>query len=373
MGVLALLKQYLVNSIGWRSKAKIIVFESDDWGMIRTNSREAYRGLINKNYPLTDCVYSTNDALERKKDVEGLVEVLNSHSVAYGQQPIFTLNNVVANPDFDKIRANNFQEYFREPFTETFLKYPQTEGIMSTYTEAFENKWIKPQYHATEHLNVNRWMKALNNGNTAVRDAFEFEMCGVYSGQPSNCRREFLDAFGAHHSEEYVDVASIITTGLDLFKSIWGFASHSFIAPCYIWPASIEAQLADLGIKYLQGTRVQIVPTDNQQGYTKKYHYLGQKSGYGQSYLVRNAFFEPTSDPNKDWVDSCLADIKMAFKFNKPAIISSHRINYIGRLRESNRDTGLRLLHLLLNEIHKHWPEVEYLTSDELGDKMKSQ
>jgi hypothetical protein len=38
-------------------------------------------------------------------------------------------------------------------------------------------------------------------------------------------------------------------------------------------------------------------------------------------YTVRNAFFEPFLNPNKDWVNSCLLEINSAFDKNKPAII----------------------------------------------------
>ena len=49
-------------------------------------------------------------------------------------------------------------------------------------------------------------------------------------------------------------------------------------------------------------------------------------------------------------------------------MISSLRINYIGSLVESNRTTNLRLLNELLARIIKTWPDVEFMTSDQLGD-----
>ena len=84
-------------------------------------------------------------------------------------------------------------------------------------------------------------------------------------------------------------------------------------------------------------------------------------------YITRNCFFEP-SDKSKDWLTSCLADIDNAFKWNKPAVISSHRVNYVGSLNEKNRKIGLEQLRTLLNTVIKKWPEVEFMTSSELGD-----
>jgi len=74
-------------------------------------------------------------------------------------------------------------------------------------------------------------------------------------------------------------------------------------------------------------------------------------------------------NPNRDWVNSCLAQISSAFHWNKPAVICSHRINYIGFIDEKNRDRGLRDLNLLLKKIIQKWPEVKFISTDEL-DKL---
>ena len=71
---------------------------------------------------------------------------------------------------------------------------------------------------------------------------------------------------------------------------------------------------------------------------------------------------------SKDWVDSCLNEIKIAFIWKKPAIISSHRVNYVGWLNEKNRTKGLRELDELLFQIIKYWPTAEFMTSSELGN-----
>jgi hypothetical protein len=95
---------------------------------------------------------------------------------------------------------------------------------------------------------------------------------------------------------------------------------------------------------------------------------LGQKNELGQYYLVRNCFFEPYKNDDNDWVNYCLERIRIAFKWHKPAIISTHRLNFIGNLVEENRVKNLNLFSLLLKQIIKKWPDVEFKTSDQLGD-----
>ena len=51
----------------------------------------------------------------------------------------------------------------------------------------------------------------------------------------------------------------------------------------------------------------------------------------------------------------------------KPAIISSHRLNYVGFIDEKNRDSTLKLLDEILKRVLKKWPEVEFFNSADLG------
>jgi hypothetical protein len=53
-------------------------------------------------------------------------------------------------------------------------------------------------------------------------------------------------------------------------------------------------------------------------------------------------------------VKDTLDQIGAAF-FEKPAVITSHRINFCGSLHTENRDRNLKLLHQLLSEITKRW------------------
>jgi hypothetical protein len=59
--------------------------------------------------------------------------------------------------------------------------------------------------------------------------------------------------------------------------------------------------------------------------------------------------------------------MKTAFRWNKPAIIGMHRINFIGSLVRENRELNLVMLKKLITLILKEWPDVEFMTSDELG------
>ena len=84
--------------------------------------------------------------------------------------------------------------------------------------------------------------------------------------------------------------------------------------------------------------------------------------------LVRNVVFEPTEDRGIDWVNYAFKQIEAAFFWNKPAIISSHRVNFCGHIDPKNREKGLNALKQLLKKIVEKWPDVEFMSADELGD-----
>ena len=136
-------------------------------------------------------------------------------------------------------------------------------------------------------------------------------------------------------------------------------------------PTNKELQntLKECGIDYLLAGRIQMEPLGNNK-YVKTFNWLGKHNHLEQTFITRNCFFEPVSDyySGKNWVNDCLNEIDIAFRWHKPAIISTHRVNYIGSINPSNRKKGLLALEMLLTNIINRWPDVEFLTSVEVGD-----
>ena len=67
------------NIPGWRTSEKLVVFESDDWGSIRTSNIEAVKRLSGRgiDFDSLDAKrYSYNDTLASVKDLSLLFEEL---------------------------------------------------------------------------------------------------------------------------------------------------------------------------------------------------------------------------------------------------------------------------------------------------------
>jgi hypothetical protein len=359
-------KSHIFNIPGWHTKRKIVILESDDWGSIRIPSRQIYYYLLQKGYALDKFPYS-KDCLESNKDVTALLEVLIKYKDRIGHHPIFTINNLMANPDFARIKNSHFASYFYEEFIKTYSHYPDHDKSFKLLKEGIEIGVIKPQLHGREHLNCKRWLQFLKSDSYEIKEFFDQFITGLPSSISQEKHRDFQRAFDYDRIEDRNESWQIIDDACRLFQDIWGFKSNSFVAPNFFWDDHIEKSLIYNGVKYIKGQRAQFL-TDFNGNYNAKYHFTGQVNKFGQIYLVRNCYFEPTFNRKIDWVVSCLNQIASAFLWGKPAIISSHRVNYIGGIEEENRDRGLYELSKLLAAIIKKWPEVEFMSSDQLGN-----
>ena len=364
----AKLSPYVKNLGGWRTNRKIIVIESDDWGSIRMPSREVYEKCLKAGYRVDKIAYERYDSLASDDDLELLFETLQAFKDRAGNHPVITANALVANPDFEKIRRSGFREYHYEPVTETFKRYPRHSRSFALWNEGKDKGLFLPQSHGREHLNVSMFMNALRRGDRDVTFGFEH---GIPGSIPRNAKggNKYVETLNYTGEEDKQDKLEIILEGLDLFEDLFGFRSESFIPPNYLWSSDYDEKMSKRGVKYYQGNRKMKEPEFDGSVTYHKYN-LGDINNFGQRYLVRNTIFEPSlfkmsiSDP----LSQCLNQVSAAFRMKKPAIICSHRINYVGFIDPDNRDRNLKMLRELLTQILKKWPETEFMTSVQLGN-----
>lgn len=363
------LREYLSgiysNILGWRTDKKIVVFESDDWGSIRMPSKSVYEKMLAMGVRVDNCHYNKYDSLESEDDLSALFEILKRYKDRNNNHAVLTANTIVANPVFASIKNSAFQKYYYQPFTETYKLYPNHSNSYEMIKKGIEEKVYMPQFHGREHLNISRWLRNLQNKSKETLLAFENELFGISTTISAEKRKSYLAAFDFDDLAELKNQKEIIKDGLGLFKRIFGFSSLSFIATNYIWHPEIELYLAEEGVRGIQGGNNHLIP--NPGGKVKIVrHRIGEKNSLNQVYLTRNAVFEPSESPSKDWVSSCLKQINMAFKFKKPAVVSTHRVNFIGSIVEENRSNNLHRFDVLLKTILKNWPDVEFHSSSNL-------
>ena len=367
-------KDAYISACGFHTNRKLVVIESDDWGSIRMPSKHTFERLISLGDNPQKDAFLSNDCLESQEDLDALYEVLYSVKDSKGNPAVITANFATANPNFEKIDYNK-GVYSFEPFFETYNRYYGDNAILEHIKQPENLRCFKPQLHCREHMNVGHWMKSLKEQHPDTLLAFDNYMIGVGGSFSENNHFGYMDAFNTSHSTDD-ELREILTDAYGIFESAFGFPSETFVAPCYVWSKELEEALNNLGIRFIQSSAWQNCPISKKgkKRYKRKIHFTGEKNKLGQLYTVRNCTYEPAYYQNPtECSDMCLKEIMQSFSNKKPAVICSHRFNYIGSINPQNRTNNLYGLQILFKKIISEYPEVEFISSPELFAIMESE
>lgn len=367
MEIKKILGNNLIHFLSRNIDQKILVIESDDWGSLRTESKEQRRALNRIDVNYSKDAYTQLDGLANADDLMALFETLNGVKDSQGNSCVVTANVCTANPDFNKIRSSAYQEFYYEPFSETIKRQNNGKVIWELWRTGIENKIFIPQLHGREHLHALAWLEELRLGNKKLKAAYELESWGIsYKALKLQRRSNLqaaLDRYGLKGENEFQ--RDWVKDSANIFIEAFGYRATSFIAPAYIWPLDIHPDLEKCGIVALQGIKLQYIPKNS--GYIKKPRILGLNIGKSDLlFLPRNVFFEPANQPNKDWYSEVMNGVIRAFRNKQPAIIGSHRLNFIGKLDEKNRARNLATLKAILKKVTELYPDVKFISSDQL-------
>ena len=350
--------------------SKILVFESDDWGSIRTPSLAAAAKVKKMGGFTPEPAYLMVDTLENERDLRQLLEVLKGHKDLFGNSAILTANYVMANPDFNKIRAFNFKSYYYETFVDTYHRYFGENNILSIIKNKDNLKVFYPQFHGREHVNIPLWLSQLKQGDKVFMTAFDEGFYGVQTHELQLGNRNVQATYELPFVSPFLEPS--IKEGLQLFYEIFGFYSRSFIPNNYVWLQSWNQRLFNQGVQFLQGVRLQAAPLNNLHTSKRdlRKRWGGQVEQGGLISIVRNGSFEPsfTKFKAKEALEMCLNDIKIAFLLNQPAVISTHRLNFVSGLITENHSRNLELFDELLSKIINKWPDVQFMNTVQLGE-----
>ncbi len=370
MSLLHTIKANLVKNIsnipGWSTKRKIVLFLVDDWGTIRIPSRQSRDALEREGIPCLTNRFNAYDTLASNTDLSALFEVLKSVKDRNGNAPSFTALTTVVNPSFDKIRESEFQKFVYEPFTETLERYYPSSNVFALWKQGIDDKLFVPQFHGREHFHNEFWLNELRNGNKNLKKAFEHHAIGVPVGVQTKYMSEYMAAFDFEDQAMLQRQELMIEDGIRIFKSLFGYSPILFTSTSLLHNKAIEPALKKQGIDFIDRSKISFEPLGN-GNYKKEFYKLGQQNQSGQKTITRNCMFEPNANPSADCVDQTLKDMATAFRWNKPAIISSHRVNFVGGIEPENRDLGLKSLSFLLLGITRKWPDAEFMTFNDFA------
>jgi hypothetical protein len=354
-----LAKNY-INFKGWSTKRKIVIIESDDWGSIRMANAGVFEKLSKKHPQIINHRYLKYDGLEKKIDLENLFELLSKHKDAKGNSPIITALALTSNPNFELIRETG--NYHSETIKETYNQYGEDKLLDLWQDEGIQNNLLYPQFHGKEHLFPERYLTRIKDVNDIENEAFMHN--SIFGVDNTTRDKNFLAAFEYQNENDKKIIEKRTAEGLKQFNEIFGFNSISFCPSQSVYGEHLFEVLKNNGVLAIQAGQ-QFIPIDMKL--KKKDYFWGDQTNNGIVFWRRNCSFEPSKSNNSDYVDKCLKEIEIAFRWGKPAVINSHRINYTSRIRTDLRDKTFNDLDKMLTTIIKKWPDVEFLNSAQLA------
>lgn len=336
-----------------KSKQPIVIFQSDDWGMVRAPKNKDF--ITNYGAPKVWAY----DQLESVEELELLYQILSKYKDANQNHPMIEANFIVSNPDFIAAKKLEYQSIPLIPIA----NYPE---LNIKWKEGIKRRIFIPQYHGRLHFNYDKMVSMIQN-DTVSKEIFDLHFHGGMNN--------YKQGGWALHSEyqkwddgsemSYSQLLKWLETGISDFYKTFGYYPKSTISPQYVFTPTTAKAFAEIGFKAVQGTNMQMYKRNNQK--------ISKKIPTGSAYykgliaLGRNVKFEP-SRGNIDWChEAAIKRCKMLIQKNVPIIIDSHRINYVGKFAEEGRN-GLDKLMRELTQL-----KCLFLTSEEFTEAITSQ
>ena len=368
------MRQTLLNNLknigGWQTNKKLLAFAVDDYGNVRLHSKTA-REQLDRAGLQADSRFDRYDTLETREDLERLYEALDSVKDHNGNPAVFTPYALPCNINFEQLQMDGYQGYHYEPLPDTYEKLSGQQpeayaGAWLLWQEGIAKGLLRPQFHGREHLNLKIFEEKLQRRDQDI-------MCALKNRSYTSIQQKnypsigWTAAFSFAQTEELERFPRILKSGLDAFESVFGYRATAFTPPAQQFHPSLYPVLWKNGIQAIDRPLMYKQHLGNGK-YKRVFSRMRCDKKSSKATIVRNVVFEPTEDRGVDWVAFTLKQIEAAFRWRKPAIISSHRVNFCGHIDPENRKRGLEALQGLLQKIVKRWPDVEFIS---VGDLVK--
>jgi hypothetical protein len=331
----------------YRFEEPVLVFESDDWGKVAGREDGIYPPEFGTR---TDWSF---DRLETEEELDQLYTLLESFKDDFERKPVFTANFIVSNPDFKRTSDKGFQALHLKAIDEAF------PNLHKKWLKGLSRGVFYPQYHGRLHYNNERYVQALQTDD-ATRFLFEQGINGGRENFSETQQALYSEYFRADTELRVSSLKEWIRGGLDDFERVFGYRSASTVPPnYYIHPADFET-LANCGLRYLQAGN-KVLYTQNGAEHAVNYC-QGTQFNESLTILARNHKFEPNRGRQEWKAEFSIKAAKHWFRIGAPAVIDTHRFNYVSTFAQHSRNE----LKIFLEGM-RDVPNLHILTTLELG------
>ncbi|MFN8586270.1 MAG: hypothetical protein U0704_00575 [Candidatus Eisenbacteria bacterium] len=332
-------------NLDWHA-LKAVVLQSDDWGLCAwVPDEQAHRVLAGQPAFRSEAGQRYGrSTLESAADVKRLEALLLEFRGADGLPPVWQANTIVAAPDWTRLVPPMF-EVSELPVTGLDALPPRwaRPGLVAAYRHAEAAGVWCAELHGLHHLPETAWLHALRRGQHDARAAHEHL-------SPICAAVEESSEYDATEPRE--TRARVLREALRRFGELFGRAPGSFCPPDYRFDDWLEGEAESLGLTTLQGK-----PEQSGGRWTAlRRRWLGLQFPHTNGvrfYLPPRIAFEPRggADANgRVGVDAAHRGAREAWGRGRPAIVSSHRLNY-AHLDEPWAEAGRAALGELLGKL----------------------
>ncbi|MHB1094102.1 hypothetical protein [Thiobacillus sp.] len=316
----------------WREpvlRHPVLIIESDDWGA----------GPL----PQADALARLAALLQRIRDRNG-------------RPAVMTLGVVLEVPDGARIAASRFTEYHA-----LTLADERFETVRAAMQAGIAAGVFAPQLHGQCHY----WpatLLAAAQKDIAVRDWLAAPEPAATETLPSALQSRWVDASDLpSRTLPDASIEQAVVAETAAYRAVFGRLPQVAVATTFIWSDAVETAWAQSGIDVVitPGRRATCRDAAGQPGCVDASMLSGERSRAGQTYLVRDVYFEPTLGhaPQR------LADgLKMRARQGRACLAETHRFNFL-----QAADASLATLEAGLNAALATCPNVRFITPLELA------
>ncbi len=309
----------------------VVILESDDWGP----GPEVQVRALNKIRLL----------LSRFRDDRG-------------RHPVMTVGVILSIPDVQAIEETG-------RYRARYLNEPEFRSLVDILKQGAGEAVFDLQLHGMAHYWPSNLMTFLGCGEGIpdrwlTREGWRTELL------PSWLQSRWIDA-GTLPSKPlpFELVREAVAEEVELFRCCFGVDPKVVVPPTFVWDDNVERAYDRMGVEVLitPGHRYPGRKDDGALMDSDKQYINGQLVHGKMKALVRDLYFEPALGHQSDKV---LEKISWKWSRREPALIETHRFNYLGE----HARTSLDSLERLLESVMERFPTVHFMSSRELAREM---
>ena len=334
-------------NLDW-TRLRAVVLESDDWGLCAWSpDSQAWRALADQPpFRTPSGKRYAGSTLESAEDVKAISDTLIEFRGGDGFPPVWQANTVMSSPDYARLEPPGFavEHLPLLDFPNVPSRWQRPRLWEQVSIARMAGLWW-PELHGLHHLPEHTWLTALRRGENDARRAHEHQspVCSA------------VEASGEYAATEPEAVrARNLELAVTKFRSLFGRLPGSVCPPDYRWDDRLESDAERLGIPTIQGKpeqlghalpRLRRILLTFQWPHTRGPHF----------YLPPRIAFEPAAQPRnaaKVGAEAAARAVKRAWQRGQPAIVSTHRMNYV-HLDHAHAEEGRTALRELLVKLER--------------------